>query len=641
MSVEETIKINEVERPPREIEVRIPGGISGTLAIPHAADLSEEERYKFASPTKRVALILHGQGGHRNYCYQKIVAHRLAAELGMYSLRIDFRGCGSSDDYEDPDLGRTLALDVEDIQNSVSYLLDASKNALGLNFELAALIAHSRGGVAMFLWALRQDELRESDPSNAIIVPNLINMSARFDSKTVYDRYPKENEWDYLYQSCLRHGKWTRYKIPKNEIEELSKPDLTKLRGLSTRWSVLSVYGMEDDIIPKVDSANYANHLNRGLYSHELRLVPGADHNFYGVEPLDDDDDKEVMNPYNLPLNKNKMVNFNYLAAAYIIQFLSPEAELLRFLYATKAISNLTRWKQIDGISNFRDLGGWQIMEPRYVCGRLQSLYVRPNFLYRCANTNLVTAKGKDELNKIGVKVIYDLRSTQECRKDGYPKDLEVWEIKRVFNPVFANEDASPQAMALRTSNLLTHWDTYVNLYDHMLEEGRLSFQTMFRHICDSPDKPFVFHCTAGKDRTGMFAMLVLRFVGVDKHTIAREYELTSHGLKPDHPRIIKAFYDGLEKFKAKLKMDDLEKFIARGRKGWKLEEDGLKNLLSSRYEAMLATLDLLDTKYGGIVEYMKVNLGFTDSELRKIFDNLVVGNLELPSNSPNLEAKF
>ncbi|PVH16490.1 uncharacterized protein CXQ87_004783 [Candidozyma duobushaemuli] len=642
MGLNDDLVIKETTVPPREIKVKIPGGVTGTLAIPHAADIDGDERYKYASPTKRVALLLHGQGGHRDYCYQKVVAHRLAAELGLYSFRIDFRGCGDSDDYDDPTLGRTLESDTTDIHNSVIYLVDGAKNTLGIDFEIAALIGHSRGSVAMFLWAMEQDRIFSIDPQRAIIVPNLINMSARFESKTVYDRYPSEdNSWEYLLQTGLRYGKWEKYKIPKNEIDELSKPDLTKLRDLSLKWSVLSVYGMEDDIIPRVDSAHYANHLNRGFYSHELQLIPGADHNFYGVEPLEDEDDADIINPYNLPLNKNKLVNYNYLAAAYIMRYLQPEQESIRFLFSSKSINDVSRWKTIDGISNFRDIGGWRVTSPRYPIDGMRSAIVRPNFIYRCANTNLVTAKGKLSLRDLKIRKVYDLRSNQECAKDGVIEDLEELNIERVFNPVFANEDASPQALALKTANLLTHWDTYVNMYDNMLEEGYASFQKMFKHIRDHPSDPFVFHCTAGKDRTGVFCMLVLRFVGVDKHTIAREYDLTSHGLKPEYPKIAKAFQAGLEKFKTKISLHDLEIMVGRGRKGWTLEKDGLQNLLSSRYEAMLATIDLLDEKYGGVVNYMQEYLKFTESDLQKIFYNLVFDEDKLAWSKQWTESKF
>ena len=93
------------------------------------------------------------------------------------------------------------------------------------------------------------------------------------------------------------------------------------MTDLSRDWSVLSVYGTEDEIIPKYDSANFANALNRGPHSHTLKLIPDADHNFYGHKEIKADDELHELNPYNLPLKNGKRVNYNYLVTDYIIDF--------------------------------------------------------------------------------------------------------------------------------------------------------------------------------------------------------------------------------------------------------------------------------------------------------------------------------
>lgn len=143
----EPVDTNDVPVP-RELEVSVPGGISGTIAIPHGVD-SDDVRW--ATPTNRMVLILHGQMGHRDYCYQKLLAHRLAAYRGMYSLRIDFRGCGSLDDYADPKIGRVVESDLEDITRSMEFITNKALNPLGIDFVPLAIIAHSRGAVVMYL----------------------------------------------------------------------------------------------------------------------------------------------------------------------------------------------------------------------------------------------------------------------------------------------------------------------------------------------------------------------------------------------------------------------------------------------------------------------------------------------------------
>lgn len=618
--------IGDVE-PPREIKVNVGNGIKGTLAIPPSADIHDYLQYGYAPPTKKVALILHGQGGHRDYCYQKLVAHRLAVELGYYSLRIDFRGCGDLDEHPDPDQGRTIACDMEDIQTCAEYLLDSNRNAVQANFLLLAIIAHSRGSVAMFMWAVAQEELlRTGKRDTAIIVPNLINCSLRFRSETVFDRYTfLDDEFDFVEQPALRYGKIQATKVTKSELLSLVKPDMTRIRELSTSWSVLSVYGLEDHIIPREDCAYFANTLNRGPYTHQLELIEGADHNFYG-DKVEDEEDQEDLNPRGYPLNKKKRINYNYLVSAIITKYLRHDQQLVRFAARTKYIGGIPRTKNVDGIANFRDVGGWQINAPTF---RLDSnpdtcYYVRPGFIYRCANTANLSDAGAETLKKLNIRTVFDLRSVQECRKDGVSPLLEGKDFERFHAPVFRNEDYSPELIALRLSNLITSWHTYVHIYDHMLDYGTDLFRTMFEYIRDNPDRPFAFHCTAGKDRTGVFAMLVLRLTGLDRNTIAGEYELTTYGLLPDHAKIKERYVSQMRKIQGKEGAAALEAKITRGRKNWSIEDDGFDNLISSRYEAMLDTMDHLDSKFGGIVEYMRTKLEFSDHDIKKIFNNLV-----------------
>ncbi|CAG86938.1 DEHA2D07678p [Debaryomyces hansenii CBS767] len=625
---------------PREIEVTLGKGVSGTLTVPHSADSESPFEQNYAPTTNKAAIILHGQGGHRSYCYQKMLAHKLASDLGIYSLRIDFRGCGNSADNADEKIARIIGQDIEDIQASAEFLLDSKQNPLGMRFMVSSIIGHSRGGVAMFLWALEQDKILKSpDPSKAIVVPNLVNCSARYRSDTVYDRYPHDFEGAYL--RSLRYGEIQKVFVSKDEIDSLAAPDMSALRDLSTDFSVLSVYGLEDRIIPVNDGSFYANVLNRGPYSHHLELIPFADHNFYGIEPIETDDDAEDYNPHNLPLNSKKLANHNVMVTSIIIDYLKPENELNRFLYRSFNVGYIPRWKQIDGISNFRDIGAWKIQNPTYRLPNYDNeshYYVKPHIAFRCANTADVTQMGLKELRKLNVKVMFDFRSSIEINNDGSPQNLEKYGIKRIHAPVFSETDYSPEVIAIRYTNLMTSWFTYVNVYEDILENGTSAFRQVFEFIRDEvPASSFVFHCTAGKDRTGVLSMLILLFLGVDKHTISKEYELTTVGLKNDHASIRDKFIKTMENFKTKMEnVEDVAQIIAQGRKGWTIEEDGFQNLISSRYEAMLATIELFNQKYGSIVNYMKTQLKFEDSDLLKIYENLVyVSEINKPEPNP------
>ncbi|EMG46408.1 hypothetical protein SBY92_002588 [Candida maltosa Xu316] len=616
---------------PREIEVTIGKGVSGTLTIPNAYDSENPFQENLAPVTHKAALILHGQGGHRNYCYQKTIAHRLSSELGIFTLRIDFRGCGNSADNENEIEGRTLSQDVDDIQACAEFITNGKLNGTDIDLTLSSVISHSRGGVAMFLWAQIQDHLAKQGDPKAIVVPNLINCSARFTSPTVLDRYSMFNNFDFINVMMYRHGEYKEVPLSAREIISLSKPDLNSLQDLSRDWSVLSIYGTEDEIIPKYDAANYANALNRGYLSHTLRLIPDADHNFYGHREIKEDDEMNDINPLNLPLKGGKKVNYNFLVTDYIVEYLSPDQELQRFISSSKDIGRVTRWKNVEGVSNFRDIGGWRVHNPSF---RLKNsgndnlvYYVKPHYAFRCANIAGLTEKGLETLQNLGIKAIFDLRSDGEVNTDGYPENLSKYGIKRIHAPVFRNDDYSPQAIAVRYTNLMTCWSTYINVYEDMLEYGTSAYKAVFEYIRDE-NQPFIFHCTAGKDRTGILGMLILLLAGVDKNTIAKEYELTTVGLRPDHSILKGKFEKTVQKLKEKLGEDgsgDIEQIISQGRKNWTIEEDGFQNLISSRYEAMLATVGYFHDKYGSIVAYMKNKLDFTEEDILKIYQNIVV----------------
>lgn len=614
-----------LSRTPKEIEVTLGKGVKGTLCLPVDSGMYIDGTYASAK-TNKAALILHGQGGHRNYCYQKLLAHRLAYDLGIYSLRIDFRGCGESADNADPIKARLISQDIEDIQAGAEFLINGLQNPLGINFTLSSVIGHSRGAAAMFVWAIQQDKLLKSqDASKAIVVPNLINCSSRFRLPTVYQRYGGSFE---AYVPSMRHGKIQPVLVTKHEIDSLAAIDFSYLPHLSLEFSVLSIYGLKDEIIPVNDFAYFANSLNRGLHSHHLEIIPGADHNFYGVHLQEPDETDKEFNPSNLPLNKRGQVNYNYQVVDIIIKYLRPEEELKRFIYSNYYVGEVSRWKHVEGISNFRDIGGWLIRN-RTIDFPIPSdskLYVKTDVVFRSSTTVGVTKEGALALQKLRVKAIFDFRSDIECIRDGVPMDLSLYGIDRYHTPVFSKQNLSPDALAIRYSNLMKSWSTFVNVYDEMLLNGTEAFRQIFSYIENMESgSSILFHCTAGKDRTGVMVMLILLLMGVDKHTIAKEYELTTIGLVPEHKQIKLKFLQSYEKIKNSLgDLDEILKGLSEGRENWSIEKEGFENLISSRYEAMLDTIEMFNEKYGGIYVYMNQNLSFSDSSIKAIYQKLL-----------------
>lgn len=73
-----------------------------------------------------------------------------------------------------------------------------------------------------------------------------------------------------------------------------------------------------------------------------------------------------------------------------------------------------------------------------------------------------------------------------------------------------------------------------MELYSQILDHAGRSFGTIFRHVRDHPDQGMVFHCTAGKDRTGILAALFLKVSHSPQRTSSPSY-LLIHRTKPTH----------------------------------------------------------------------------------------------------------
>lgn len=98
--------------------------------------------------------------------------------------------------------------------------------------------------------------------------------------------------------------------------------------------------------------------------------------------------------------------------------------------------------------------------------------------------------------------------------------------IKRHHTPVFSDVDYSPTQIALRFTMYLGGTEGFCEAYMSMIPNIRQFFPPILKHIVEKKT-PFIVHCTAGKDRTGVVCALLQMICGVDEEQIAWEYELT------------------------------------------------------------------------------------------------------------------
>lgn len=264
----------------------------------------------------------------------------------------------------------------------------------------------------------------------------------------------------------------------------------------------------------------------------------------------------------------------------------------------------------IEGVRNCRDIGGYSIASK-------PTSSVRRGLIYRSANPGRITTTGESQLvNDLHIKTIYDLRSEPEIARHALQAPTyNIAGTTRIYNPVYRDEDYSPETHAKRYQDDAAETSTdgsggggssgFVKAYSAILRTGGDAFAVMLKHIRDRPSDPFMLHCAIGKDRTGVFSMLVLRLAGVEDEIIAKEFALTENGLGEWKQEIL-----------AKLMKDPL----AKGSK-----EKELERMLSAKAEDMRAVLGWLDGEYGGAEGYVVSRCGLSEEDVRRIKANLVV----------------
>ncbi|MEV6974981.1 tyrosine-protein phosphatase [Kitasatospora sp. NPDC093806] len=182
------------------------------------------------------------------------------------------------------------------------------------------------------------------------------------------------------------------------------------------------------------------------------------------------------------------------------------------------------------GAVNARDLGGY-----RTAGGRV----LRSGVALRSDGLNRLTGADLDRLTGLGLRRIVDLRSRDEVREAG--ADLAVdgatlhhlpvfaadFDISTALREALADRDPGKQRALLgdgRAEAMMT------GLYRWFVTDkiARERFAAVLRLLADPDGAPLLFHCSAGKDRTGWTAAVLLTALGVDRETVYTDYLLTN-----------------------------------------------------------------------------------------------------------------
>ncbi|PRY20759.1 protein-tyrosine phosphatase [Spirosoma oryzae] len=173
----------------------------------------------------------------------------------------------------------------------------------------------------------------------------------------------------------------------------------------------------------------------------------------------------------------------------------------------------------LEGTSNFRDLGGYPTKDGHHV---------KWGHLYRSADIGHLTDADLEQLTDRHITVVCDLRGPDEIRNspDRLPAGA-VW-----HNMPAGSE--STQAMLGSVSNKPVPGDSLMLAFYSRTDHLKAKYKPMFDQLLalDS-SKALLFHCTAGKDRTGIGAALLLSALGVERPLVMADYHATNQFWRP------------------------------------------------------------------------------------------------------------
>ncbi|MCR4791046.1 MAG: tyrosine-protein phosphatase [Treponemataceae bacterium] len=240
---------------------------------------------------------------------------------------------------------------------------------------------------------------------------------------------------------------------------------------------------------------------------------------------------------------------------------------------------------------NFRDLGGIKTIDGRQI---------RTNMLIRGRSLFHLKEKDYEILKKsYNLKTVIDLRTKKEADE----KPNKVFEDIHYYHMPILTEALVGISHEKKVSSFksLTTMPLMESLYISMVKDESLdNIVRILKFILTSPMENYsiLFHCSAGKDRTGIIAALLLSFLGVDKKQIIDDYMFTNKYTK----RKALLAYIGL------LIVKRNKEFASK-----------IRNYLLAKENFIEGALHSLEEDFGSIEKFFEEKLNFTSEEKEAI----------------------
>jgi protein-tyrosine phosphatase len=181
---------------------------------------------------------------------------------------------------------------------------------------------------------------------------------------------------------------------------------------------------------------------------------------------------------------------------------------------------------ELEGAVNFRDLGGYETVDGQRTRWRV---------VFRADGLGELTEADLDILRQLRIRTVIDLRTGHELEQSRF--DVEAHPVEFHHFP-FIQSLINPEDFEQAPGFLGTQ-------YRRMLEEAAPQIAGALSALAAPQARPAVFHCTAGKDRTGLLSAIVLSLLGVPEDTVVADYALSGAAMTRLRAKLLIKFPDG------------------------------------------------------------------------------------------------
>ena len=241
------------------------------------------------------------------------------------------------------------------------------------------------------------------------------------------------------------------------------------------------------------------------------------------------------------------------------------------------------RHLDLEGAHNVRDLGGYETVDGRRTRWKT---FLRSDGMHR------LTAADQEKLLRYGVRTVIDLRRTEEVRSQPnvFADSDSVAYLRRNLTGDDWTSNASDSIPDLDQAQRMAR------NYVRSLDTRQASYREVLATLASPGVLPAIFHCTAGKDRTGRIAALLLANAGVDEETIVEDYALSAR-----------------YRFQAYLADPSNQPDVPRDVETRQEYQD-----IVSSPQTMRLVLKHLNDRYGGVPGYLRA-IGLTDDQIESL----------------------